>query len=272
MDWARGGRALATVATVAALLAVLPEGAALAPAVDDVSARSVPQENTPTTAAADAIRVMALGDSITGSPGCWRAILSQDLRNEGHSSVRFVGSQSPQGCEVAPDGPHEGHSGIQVTSVAAAGMVLDWVGATNPDLVLMHYGTNDIIGGLETDAILDAYTAVVHQLRMANPHIMLVVAQIIPMDRSDCATCGESVAALNIAIPAWADSLSTKQSPIVVVDQWSGFDPLEDTRDGLHPNEHGELKIAQNWLPAVSSLLAPRGSEEKHAWQEEEDV
>ncbi|QVQ54398.1 hypothetical protein J4H86_12385 [Spiractinospora alimapuensis] len=257
---------------MAALLAVLPEGAAHAPAVDDVPSRSVPQDSASTPAVADAMRVMALGDSITGSPGCWRAILSQDLRNAGHGSVRFVGSQSPQGCEVAPDGPHEGHSGIRVTRVAAAGMVLDWVGATNPDLVLMHYGTNDILGGLETDEILDAYSTVVHQLRMANPDVMLVVAQIIPINRGDCATCVEGVAALNIAIPAWADSLSTEQSPIVVVDQWSNFDPLEDTHDGVHPNNRGEHKIAKNWLPAVSSLLAPRGSEEKHAWHREEDV
>lgn len=37
-----------------------------------------------------------------------------------------------------------------------------------------------------------------------------------------------------------ADEMSTRRSPIIVVDHDSGFDPEIDFYDGIHPNESGE--------------------------------
>ena len=43
--------------------------------------------------AVSATRVMPLGDSITGSPGCWRALLWQRVQNAGLGSrLDFVGT------------------------------------------------------------------------------------------------------------------------------------------------------------------------------------
>jgi len=36
-------------------------------------------------------KIMALGDSITGSPGCWRAYLWQSLTQAGKANIDFVG-------------------------------------------------------------------------------------------------------------------------------------------------------------------------------------
>ena len=44
------------------------------------------------TAAADPVRIMTLGDSITGSPGCWRALLWQKLQQTGHTNIDMVGT------------------------------------------------------------------------------------------------------------------------------------------------------------------------------------
>ncbi|SMQ14318.1 hypothetical protein SAMN06272771_0612 [Streptomyces sp. Ag82_O1-12] len=54
----------------------------------------------PAVAAAPAapVRIMPLGDSITGSPGCWRSVLWTRLRSAGHSNIDFVGTLSQQGC------------------------------------------------------------------------------------------------------------------------------------------------------------------------------
>ena len=38
-----------------------------------------------------ATKIMALGDSITGSPGCWRAYLWQSLTQAGKANIDFVG-------------------------------------------------------------------------------------------------------------------------------------------------------------------------------------
>ena len=67
-------------------------------------------------------------------------------------------------------------------------------------------------------------------MRASNPNMKIIVAKIIPMDPRSCTTCAPGVVALDAAIPAWAAGLTTAQSPIVVVDQWTGFNAATDTR------------------------------------------
>ena len=204
------------------------------------------------------VRIMALGDSITSSPGCWRALLWSRLRDEGYTGHDFVGTQSPQGCGFDYDGEHEGHPGVLVTDVAARGSLPGWLAATDPDVVMMHFGTNDVWSNRQTSAIIEAYGTLVGQMREQNPDVTVLVAQILPMDPSGCAECGARVSALNAAIPDWAASLSTARSPVVVVDQWTGFSTAADTYDGVHPNASGDQKIASAWYPALASVLDTR--------------
>jgi|GEM_PF-1313828 len=202
------------------------------------------------------VRIMPLGDSITGSPGCWRALLWRDLTDAGYTNIDFVGFRAGDGCGFPYDHENEGHGGMLVTNLARSGQLSTWLSATNPDIVLMHFGTNDVWSSLPTQTILDAYSTLVSQMRANNPNMTILVAQIIPMDSArSCATCAQGVQALNAAIPAWAASESTAQSPVIVVDQWTGFDTDADTYDGVHPNASGDAKIAQNWLEALIPLL-----------------
>lgn len=87
------------------------------------------------TAAAPA-QVMALGDSITGSPGCWRALLWRHLRDTGHTGVDFVGTQRAPGCGFSYDGEHEGHGGYLATNMARNNQLPGWLSATRPNIVL----------------------------------------------------------------------------------------------------------------------------------------
>ena len=50
---------------------------------------------------------------------------------------------------------------------------------------------------------------------------------------------------LNAAIPTWANDKRTDQSPVTVVDQWTGFNTGTDTLDGVHPNAAGNRRIAE---------------------------
>src|SRR6185295_11227885 len=63
-------------------------------------------------------RIMPLGDSITGSPGCWRALLWNQLQTAGFTNIDFVGTLPPQGCGVAHDGDNEGHGGFLAVNIA----------------------------------------------------------------------------------------------------------------------------------------------------------
>ncbi|HLL68143.1 MAG TPA: ricin-type beta-trefoil lectin domain protein [Micromonosporaceae bacterium] len=205
--------------------------------------------------AAEPVRIMALGDSITGSPGCWRALLWQRLVNSGHT-VDFVGTLPSQGCGFSYDGENEGHGGALVTRVASQNQLPGWLSATRPDMVLMHFGTNDVWNGIAPATILSAYSTLVDQMRASNPRMRILVAKIIPMNPSSCSACAQRVIDLNNAIPGWASGRSTAQSPITVVDQWSGFSTAADTSDGVHPNNSGTQKMADRWYPAVVAQLA----------------
>lgn len=206
-------------------------------------------------ATADPVRVMPLGDSITGSPGCWRALLWNRLLDAGHTDIDFVGTLPEQGCGVAHDGDNEGHGGELVTNVADRNLLPARLAATLPDIVVMHFGTNDVWSSVSPDRILAAYTKLVGQMRESNPDMRVLVARIIPMNPSTCAACAQRVVDFNARIPAWAAATSTDRSPVTVVDQWTGFDTATDTYDGVHPNDAGNEKIAARWFPALAALL-----------------
>lgn len=61
---------------------------------------------------------------------------------------------------------------------------------------------------------------------------------------------------LNSAIAQVGQKKNTQQSPVIVVDQYSGFDATEDNYDGLHPNQRGEKKMAGRWFGALKPILA----------------
>ncbi|MFF5563161.1 cellulose binding domain-containing protein [Streptomyces sp. NPDC012623] len=209
------------------------------------------------SAAADPVRIMPLGDSITGSPGCWRSVLWNRLQDAGHTSIDFVGTLGPQGCSQPYDGDNEGHGGALVTAVAAQNQLPGWLDATHPDIVVMHFGTNDVWSNVDPERILAAYDTLVGQMRASNPDMRILVARLIPMNPSSCAECAQRVVALNSRIPDWAAGRSTSRSPVIAVDQWSGFSTADDTYDGVHPNSSGDDKIAARWYPALTALLTP---------------
>jgi lysophospholipase L1-like esterase len=213
----------------------------------------------PASSATAPVRIMPLGDSITAGPGCWRAMLWHQLQTAGYTDIDFVGGVPDGGCNYgyAYDGDNEGHGGYAATGIADQNQLPPWLDAARPDIVLMHLGTNDMWGGtISTATILAAYTKLVGQMRASNPAMRIVVAQIIPMNPPSCTTCAAGVVALDNAIPGWAAGLRTAQSPIVVVDQWTGFDTVADTvGDGVHPNDAGFQKMANRWYPGLAPLL-----------------
>jgi lysophospholipase L1-like esterase len=210
--------------------------------------------------AAAQTRIMPLGDSITGSPGCWRALLWNRLQSTGFTNIDFVGTLPPQGCGVAYDGDNEGHGGFLATNVADQNLLPGWLSATRPDIVIMHFGTNDVWSARTPAQILAAFSKLVDQMRASNPNMRILVAQIIPLAPSGCADCPQRAIDFNAAIPAWAAGKSTSASPIVVVDQWTGFNPPTDTNDGVHPNDGGIVKIANKWYPPLTQLLTKTSS------------
>lgn len=232
-----------TAALLGAVLLAVGAAATLTDAAADTGTVAAP------------VRVMALGDSITGSPGCWRALLYRDVVAAGYE-VDMVGTLPTQGCGFSHDGDNEGHGGALVTDVAASGQAAAWFAATRPQVVLMHFATNDVWSNRSPRQILDAWTTLVGQMRAVDPDVVVVVAQIVPVAPPSCGDCPGRTQAFNEEVPAWAAATSTVASPVLVVDHATGWVPARDTSDGVHPNDAGTARMAATWLPVVESALA----------------
>ncbi|RPA71435.1 SGNH hydrolase [Ascobolus immersus RN42] len=204
------------------------------------------------------VKIMPLGDSITGNPGCWRATLYNGLVAAGgaYADIDMVGTLDNSGhCGVPFDGGNEGHGGYLATGIADQNQLVPWLAATNPDIVMMMLGTNDVWSAKSPATITTAFSKLVDQMRANNPKMKILVAQILPMTPSGCNDCNDRVRAFNAVLPDWATSKGTADSPITVVDHFSGINTSTDTGDGVHPNESGSTKIANKWYPYLKDAI-----------------
>jgi len=234
-------------------------GVALALALAPVSAAVAAVTPAPDTYPNDGTRVMFVGDSITGSPGCWRPQVWADLTNAAHN-VNMVGIRTANECGDFTndagdpwDPDNTGIGGITTTRMwikLERDSVLE---ATDPDVIVMLLGTNDLFGGATSATILTQYSALLTLFRDYDPSISVVVGTPPPM--SEACGCAQAQTELAAALPSWAKAASTAASPVTVADLSTGFVPATDTGDGIHPNDAGNAKLATAWTPVISAAL-----------------
>jgi len=211
---------------------------------------------SPGAAAADGeavVRIMPLGDSITqGYHTSYRDPLWSALREAGWK-VDFVGTmKSNYGGGGPPRGydtDHEGHWGWHADEVMER--IAEWAERSNPDIVLLHLGTNDVGTGHDPLETAGEVAQVIALLRDQNPGIHVLLALIIPVDH---AAANKNIREYNEALAETAALLDRDSSRVLVVDQFSGFDAAADTYDGVHPNENGNRKMADRWFSALELL------------------
>ncbi|KAJ2996356.1 hypothetical protein NUW58_g992 [Xylaria curta] len=200
------------------------------------------------------LRYMPFGDSITEII-CWRAMVWEKLQSTEFASVNWVGSgRTENNCGNSRyDRDNEGHSGFLAINIANNKQLVGWLQKNPADVITMHLGTNDIVQqNKPVDQIITAFTTLIGVMRASNPRMKIIVAQIIPMGLGSYNTAIQN---LNKAIPAWAQGLNKTDSPIWVVDQYTGFSGSSDLRDGVHPNQSGDTKMANIWYPALVHAL-----------------
>jgi lysophospholipase L1-like esterase len=238
----------------AAALAVVLSLIAAAPAVATSAAPGT----------AGQVRVMFVGDSITGNPGCWRAPVWVAL-TDAEWDVDMVGIRTENECGDVTNAAGEpwdpdntGIGGITTTRMwikLARDKVLE---STQPQVIVQLLGTNDLLGGADADAILDEYTKLLELYRAYDAGIEVVIAAPPPIASGACG-CDDAQAALAAALPAWAHDAATEDSTVTVADLSTGFDPATDTIDGIHPNDAGNAKLAAAWVPAIETALDAHG-------------
>lgn len=207
---------------------------------------SVDSSITPPT---QTVRIMPLGDSITegidGHPS-YRRALWHSLQQGGYN-VDFVGNTNNLNSELNDfDLDHEGHSGWEAGEIDRD--LNQWLTTINPDIVMLHVGTNDLTNGQDDASTLQEISSIINKLRVKNSSVVILLAKIIPMRHYDTAT-------FNSQIDQFVADRNSEQSPIVVVDQYTGYDAELDSFDNYHPNASGEEKIARKWMTALQSFL-----------------
>lgn len=200
-------------------------------------------------------RIMPLGDSITQANknhNSYRRLLWLQLRKANYN-VDFVGSSRENMGGTSPqsdfDQDHEGHWGWRVDQILDHIDV--WASISQPDIVLIHLGTNDIIHNQSSESTIAELRKLIETLRGINPRIKMLIAQLIP--------CGKraKIQQLNKLIVKLAKDTNTQESPVIAVDHFSDFNAKagKDTYDGCHPNESGEKKMAERWFNALKNVL-----------------
>ncbi len=211
-------------------------------------------------------RIMPLGDSITkgvcGSPVYqwgYRKPLYDLLTSDGFN-FDFVGSKFNGSF---PDPSHEGRDGWRAdeilngrTSAPAEGKLADWLTIDQPDVVLLHIGTNDVTaGGLnadanEVDAILDVIDA---YETTSGKHVTVILALIINRRIDSPAAKRARTTQFNSDVNDIAVNRIANGDDIIIVDMESAlsYDIGVDIADEVHPNDNGYAKMAGVWYDAL---------------------
>jgi lysophospholipase L1-like esterase len=230
---------------------------------------------------AASVKIMPLGDSITegNSSGAvpddadhwiaYRKTLRLALQAAG-LNVDFVGSQEGGGL-IAPleftDTQHEGHNGFTAGDIA--GNIDAWLLAGQPEVVLLHIGTNDLTSGIvNVDTLVNQVAGILNKIDTYDPDATVILARII--NRScDAAPCTDAddiqnTTNFNIKLQAMAEARIAAGDKIIVVNQENdaGIDYRSqgaggDMYDHLHPFQTGYDKMASVWLSALQGFLPP---------------
>jgi acyl-CoA thioesterase-1 len=218
-----------------------------------VSAGAVPVPRRAAAAPAPGpvvLRVMPLGASSTvgaGSPETagYRGPLQALLARDG-VVVDMVGSQHEGPASVA-DLDYEGYSGMTLEDLLPR--VAEWVRRADPDVVLLHTGTNDLLKGASAAESARRLQAVLGEIVAVTDAHVIVAGVWAPLsgdvwDRAEFDRLGAAVVA----------GFRERGHPVRYADTSELLEP-DELADGLHPNSAGYRMIAAMWERQILAIL-----------------
>ena len=213
------------------------------------------------------VRILPYGDSVTtfGSApeSSYRYWLFTDLTQNGgfvfEQDFVFVGTDSGvQDGSPQNDWPAEEFSGNEgESSGEAAGEAANIASATQPDIVLLDFGSNDYDASqsvkdtlAQTRANLDA---IIQAFAAQNPSVTILLAKPTGwvVDADSPPGTRQFMSGLGAAVSKAATDSKKAGINVVVVNIHGGFNARKDTKDGSHPNVRGEQKIANKYFQAL---------------------
>jgi len=212
-------------------------------------------------------KIMALGDSITYGVG-WDGGITPDAQGyRGYLSTmlpgyEFVGSQTNGSFY---QNHHEGHPGYPIIGQEYDGgwrpgiyeNIDAWLASSNPDIILLHIGTNDIAiqannSTVYQEMLINLNTLLI-RIHDVNPNIKIYLAKIIQVDQTkpgpsyapDLTNFANQITLYNEGM----SNLVTNSSWVTIVEMPT-LEPA-DMYDFAHPNPSGYYKMAKAWYDAI---------------------
>jgi hypothetical protein len=220
------------------------------------------------------LRIMPIGDSITHSENghySWRYRLHEHLKAAG---VRFNfvgpwnrpfgdGSYAVEGW----DSDHYARWGCIGTELVfperfppeklgcdPGHTVEDRVRTYNPDVLLVHLGSNDMTYHTGPEGMRDTLRGLIELARRAKPNIHIILAQIGQVSLFGGNPTAAQFAPLVAALAAEQTQPNSKVSVAAVHPLWS--QATDTDGGGTHPNARGEHVIAKAFADSLSSNLS----------------
>jgi len=147
------------------------------------------------------------------------------------------------------DRDHQGYGSTFASDLVGSAQIVS--ARHQPDIVLLWLGAYDLYqpGG---GSVKLAIPEIIENFRSEVPGvtILLGLTHYVPALKE------AHVDALNNVITTIASELDTPQSPIILVDHYTGFDVGSMMMgDGVHHNRVGEARVAQNWFEVLADIL-----------------
>jgi acyl-CoA thioesterase-1 len=185
-------------------------------------------------AAADPIRIVALGDSLTAGPG---------LEADNTFPVKLEAALRARGHLVTVV-----NAGVSGDTTRDGLTRLDWSVGPDADAVIVELGANDALRGTDPDITRNALDAILTRLSDRGLPVLLA-GMLAPPNLGD-----SFAAAFNPIFGELAEEHSAVLYPFFL-DGVAG-DSRFNQKDGMHPNAEGVDVIVERILPSIEVVIA----------------
>jgi len=185
------------------------------------------------SATAKTTEILAFGDSLTSGFG-----LPQD-----HAfPARLEAKLRADGLAV-----HVVNSGNAGDTTAAGLARLDWALAEKPDLVILEFGANDMLRGLDPATVRANLDAMIAKIQASGAKLLLTGMRASPNFGEEYQRDFDRI------YPELAQAHDVPLYPFLL--DGVALDPQFNQPDGLHPNERGVAVMVDNIAPYVARLI-----------------
>lgn len=187
------------------------------------------------SAQADSVRLVFLGDSLTAGYGldeseAYPALLAKKLKAEGHT------------VEVV-------NAGVSGDTSAGGARRIQWLTRQPIDVFVLALGANDALRGLDPEGTRENLRTIVDTVRSAHPNAAILLAGMLAPPNM-----GSSYRErFDRIYPELAQELDILLLPFLL-EGVAGERSL-NLADGIHPNREGQRKVAELVLPKLLQLL-----------------